>query len=116
MALVKEFEELATQEKIREGIAIHLYNFEMSGRQEGWIMWLDLPEEMKALYRGSADMLAHRLDKMGVVIKVKREFPEGLWMPEGSVVVNANGAWLRDVAVKAIMDLATIPLKEAQAE
>ncbi len=60
------------QEEIREGIAIWLYNHEMSGGKEWWQLWLDLPEGKKYEYRCYALNLTQKLHSQGVVLLEER--------------------------------------------
>ncbi len=61
---------MSKQEEILEGIARELYYQESSG---GYILWVDLPEEVNEEYRERAIKLMTTLDSMRVVIRVDRE-------------------------------------------
>ncbi|KKN62165.1 hypothetical protein LCGC14_0514440 [marine sediment metagenome] len=90
---------ITKQEEIREGVAIWLYNYEMSGKHTSWSLWLDIEEDLKYHYRGCVNELMKKMDKQGVVLKVGRELPEYVGC------VNVSDGFTKAIAQEAQQDM-----------
>ncbi len=69
---------MTKQEEIMEGIAIWIYNYEMSATKSWWALWLDTPDDVKNHYRSCANELMKKLHSEGCVLKVEDKLPDGV--------------------------------------
>jgi len=77
--------EIDKRAEIREGIAIWVYNYEMSGKGTMWALWVDASSDIKYHYRSCANEMMRLMDEQGVVMQVK--CPNCSWSQFVDVVV-----------------------------